>query len=128
MHSAQFQLHAKIEQDHWWFVARRAILRRLVREVLPADRNAVIVDVARGTPRRGRLRLFPPLRAAAAGAHLGWLARANAAALVLQLPAVPAGALDSRAEPSPSSRLGGRRHRFRPALATGELALAPSVR
>src|SRR5437773_2605103 len=49
MHSAQFQLHAQIEQDHWWFVARRAILRRVVREVLPANRNSIIVDVGCGT-------------------------------------------------------------------------------
>ena len=28
MLSAQFQLHAEIEQRHWWFVARRRILRR----------------------------------------------------------------------------------------------------
>lgn len=49
MHSAQFQLHADIEQDHWWFVARREILRRIVGEVLPPRPDAVVVDVGCGT-------------------------------------------------------------------------------
>jgi SAM-dependent methyltransferase len=49
MHSPQFQLHAQIEQDHWWFVARRQILGRIVREVLPPDGTATVVDVGCGT-------------------------------------------------------------------------------
>ena len=35
MLSAQFQLHAEIEQRHWWFVARRRILRAVVGQFLP---------------------------------------------------------------------------------------------
>lgn len=49
MQSQQFQLHAEIEHDHWWFVARRQIMRRLVREVLPPGENHRIVDVGCGT-------------------------------------------------------------------------------
>jgi len=30
MQTEQFQLHAEIEERHWWFVARRRIVRRLV--------------------------------------------------------------------------------------------------
>jgi len=49
MDSAQFQLHARIERRHWWFVARRRIIRRVVGELLPTDRRSVIVDVGCGT-------------------------------------------------------------------------------
>lgn len=49
MHSEQFQLHADIEQRHWWFVGRRQILCRLVAEVLPPSSRATVVDVGCGT-------------------------------------------------------------------------------
>jgi len=49
MQSEQFQLHAEIEQQHWWFVARRQIMRRLVNEVLPPDRRSLVIDVGCGT-------------------------------------------------------------------------------
>lgn len=49
MQSEQFRLHAEIEQRHWWFVARRRIIRRVVGELLPTDRRSVIVDVGCGT-------------------------------------------------------------------------------
>lgn len=49
MQSAQFQLHAEIEERHWWFVARRAIMRRLVRRVLPLSSETTVVDVGCGT-------------------------------------------------------------------------------
>jgi SAM-dependent methyltransferase len=49
MQSAQFQLHAEIEQRHWWFVARRQIIRRIVGEILPPSPNAWILDVGCGT-------------------------------------------------------------------------------
>ena len=50
MHYEQFQLHADIEQRHWWFVGRRRILCRLVAEVLPPiAAKRVIVDVGCGT-------------------------------------------------------------------------------
>ncbi len=49
MHSEQFQLHADIEQIHWWFVARRQILCRLAAEVLPPSKDTVVVDIGCGT-------------------------------------------------------------------------------
>ncbi|OHB69108.1 MAG: hypothetical protein A2V70_05815 [Planctomycetes bacterium RBG_13_63_9] len=49
MQSEQFQLHAEIEQRHWWFVARRRIMRRLVGELLPSSPATTIVDVGCGT-------------------------------------------------------------------------------
>jgi SAM-dependent methyltransferase len=51
MQSEQFQLHAQIEERHWWFVARRRILREIVRTISPPSpgRDSVIVDVGCGT-------------------------------------------------------------------------------
>ena len=57
MQSEQFQLHAQIEERHWWFVGRRRILRELVRKIAPqkssgaSDRNArpIVVDIGCGT-------------------------------------------------------------------------------
>jgi len=49
MQPEQFQLHADIEQRHWWFVARRQIVGRLIQEVLPPGPDATIVDVGCGT-------------------------------------------------------------------------------
>lgn len=49
MQSAQFQLHADLEQRHWWFVARRRIVRRLIADVLPPDPEATVIDVGCGT-------------------------------------------------------------------------------
>lgn len=49
MQSAQFQLHANIEDRHWWFLGRRRIVRQLLGEVLPPDLATLIVDVGCGT-------------------------------------------------------------------------------
>jgi len=49
MQREQFQLHADIEQRHWWFVGRRRILCRLIAEVLPPSPQTTIVDVGCGT-------------------------------------------------------------------------------
>ncbi len=49
MQSAQFQLHAQIEEQHWWFVARRRILRRLVHELLPPSHESLVIDIGCGT-------------------------------------------------------------------------------
>ncbi len=49
MLSAQFQLHADIEQRHWWFVGRRRILRAVVGELLPPSSETTIIDVGCGT-------------------------------------------------------------------------------
>jgi SAM-dependent methyltransferase len=39
MQSQQFQLHSQIEERHWWFVARRRILRELVQSVVGPNLN-----------------------------------------------------------------------------------------
>jgi trans-aconitate methyltransferase len=49
MQYAQFQLHAQIEQQHWWFVARRQILATIVNTVLPPASDTTLVDVGCGT-------------------------------------------------------------------------------
>jgi SAM-dependent methyltransferase len=49
MQSAQFQLHADIEERHWWFVARRRILRAIVEQVLPPSPETTVIDVGCGT-------------------------------------------------------------------------------
>ena len=49
MQSAQFELHAQIEQRHWWFVARRQILRAIVGQILPPSAVTTVIDVGCGT-------------------------------------------------------------------------------
>jgi SAM-dependent methyltransferase len=46
---AQFQLHADIEERHWWFVARRRILRAIIGQVLPPSSDTTLIDVGCGT-------------------------------------------------------------------------------
>lgn len=45
----QFELFAQIEQEHWWFVARRRIMRDLVSRVVPASNGLTAVDIGCGT-------------------------------------------------------------------------------
>lgn len=47
--TAQFRLHADIEQRHWWFVARRLIIRDLLAASLPAAADRLVVDIGCGT-------------------------------------------------------------------------------
>src|SRR4051812_16819871 len=49
MQSAQFQLHADIEEKHWWFRARRRILSQVIRELIAPSNQSLIVDVGCGT-------------------------------------------------------------------------------
>ncbi|HEV2969964.1 MAG TPA: class I SAM-dependent methyltransferase [Pirellulales bacterium] len=49
MQSPQFQLHAEIEERHWWFVGRRRILRALVGQILPPSPDTTVIDVGCGT-------------------------------------------------------------------------------
>lgn len=44
-----FRLHAAIEEEHWWFVGRRQIMRTLLAEILPPHANSRVVDVGCGT-------------------------------------------------------------------------------
>lgn len=49
MQTAQFELHAKVEDRHWWFVARRQILRRVIGQFLAPSSETTIIDVGCGT-------------------------------------------------------------------------------
>jgi len=45
----QFELNAEIEDKHWWFCARRQIVAKLVRHLLPPADDACIIDIGCGT-------------------------------------------------------------------------------
>jgi SAM-dependent methyltransferase len=45
----QFDLHAELEQSHWWFTARRRILTALLQKFVPPDPERLVVDVGCGT-------------------------------------------------------------------------------
>ncbi len=55
MQSLQFELHANMEQRHWWFVARRQVMRAVVERLVPpqaggdSSRRATVIDVGCGT-------------------------------------------------------------------------------
>jgi 2-polyprenyl-3-methyl-5-hydroxy-6-metoxy-1,4-benzoquinol methylase len=49
MQTAQFQLHAEVEERHWWFTARRQIVRTLAHAIEPPNRATTLVDVGCGT-------------------------------------------------------------------------------
>ncbi|UCC73371.1 MAG: class I SAM-dependent methyltransferase [Gemmatimonadota bacterium] len=45
----QFELHAEMEDRHWWFLGRRHILQTLVGQLVPAGAGKLVVDVGCGT-------------------------------------------------------------------------------
>jgi SAM-dependent methyltransferase len=49
MNEAQYDLHAEIEERHWWFAGRRTIVKRLLERVLPPRPDALVIDVGCGT-------------------------------------------------------------------------------
>ena len=49
MLDAQYELHADIEDRHWWFVGRRAIVRRLLTRLVPPGPEVQLLDVGCGT-------------------------------------------------------------------------------
>jgi trans-aconitate methyltransferase len=49
MKTAQYQLHASVEDSQWWFTGRRRIMQDLVHQVLPPCRAELVVDVGCGT-------------------------------------------------------------------------------
>lgn len=49
MNDSQFELHAQIEQRHWWFTARREIIRRLIAMLVPPGEGKQVVDIGCGT-------------------------------------------------------------------------------
>jgi 2-polyprenyl-3-methyl-5-hydroxy-6-metoxy-1,4-benzoquinol methylase len=49
MNEAQYDLHAEIEERHWWFAGRRSIVKSLLEQVVPARFDALVIDVGCGT-------------------------------------------------------------------------------
>lgn len=49
MEAPLYELHARVERSHWWFVARRTILSTLLRRLLPARPTPLVIDVGCGT-------------------------------------------------------------------------------
>jgi SAM-dependent methyltransferase len=49
MGPAQVEVHAEMEERHWWFAGRRMILRALAAQILADAEHATIVDVGCGT-------------------------------------------------------------------------------
>ena len=49
MERAVFDRMAELDQDHWWFIARRRILKRLIERVVKPPHKARILEVGCGT-------------------------------------------------------------------------------
>jgi 2-polyprenyl-3-methyl-5-hydroxy-6-metoxy-1,4-benzoquinol methylase len=49
MTTEQFDLHASIEDTHWWFAGRRRIVSKLIRSHSPPSEGITIVDIGCGT-------------------------------------------------------------------------------
>lgn len=49
MHPDILPLHAQIEEDHWWFLARRRIVAEVLRSVLPPGEGHTVLDLGCGT-------------------------------------------------------------------------------
>jgi SAM-dependent methyltransferase len=49
MHPDILRLHQRIEERHWWFVARRKIMTDVLAAVLPGDGAPVVLDLGCGT-------------------------------------------------------------------------------
>src|SRR5262245_38645298 len=49
MDRSHFEVVADVDQRHWWFLARRRILRGVLASVLPPDPKATVIDVGCGT-------------------------------------------------------------------------------
>lgn len=49
MQDEQFQLHAEVEERHWWFTGRRKILNDVVRTLFPPPQLGLVLDVGCGT-------------------------------------------------------------------------------
>lgn len=45
----QFKLHRSIEMKHWWFLARRTIIREILHEISPPNQGNTVIDYGCGT-------------------------------------------------------------------------------
>ena len=49
MDVGQFDLHARLEDRHWWFTARRAIIYQVLSSYLPPDQQRLVLEIGCGT-------------------------------------------------------------------------------
>jgi SAM-dependent methyltransferase len=49
MDSPLFDLHARVEERHWWFAGRRRIVRALLERIVPPAEDRTVVDIGCGT-------------------------------------------------------------------------------
>jgi SAM-dependent methyltransferase len=49
MERAVFERMAELDQDHWWFLARRRILKRLIERLVRPPKRAKVLEVGCGT-------------------------------------------------------------------------------
>src|SRR5438552_3083413 len=49
MNPEQTRLNASLEDRHWWFSARRRIVRELAHALVPPSKSALVVDIGCGT-------------------------------------------------------------------------------
>jgi 2-polyprenyl-3-methyl-5-hydroxy-6-metoxy-1,4-benzoquinol methylase len=56
MDTAQFDLHAKIEDIHWWFRARREIIFSVLKRYVPVNQDMLLAEIGCGTG--GNLKYF----------------------------------------------------------------------
>ena len=56
MDASEFELHAKIEDVHWWFKARREIVFELIKKYIPPNQGKLIAEIGCGTG--GNLKFF----------------------------------------------------------------------
>jgi len=45
MDTSEFELHARIEDDHWWCKARREIIFEVLKKYLPPNRGKTIDEI-----------------------------------------------------------------------------------
>ena len=64
MERAVFERMAELDQDHWWFLARRRILKRLIERLVRPPKRAKVLEVGCGTGHNlGMLKSFGSLEA-----------------------------------------------------------------
>ncbi len=49
MDTSEFELHARVEDIHWWFKARREIIFEVLKKYVPADEGKSIAEIGCGT-------------------------------------------------------------------------------